>query len=626
MGRHLLGGQGHGRLDRSRAAVLMLFGWFSADARETPAILASMAAALRVNAEERVSVWTTGPLGIGILERPYGDRDQSLEPARAADGCALWMSGEAFDWPSHGGVRSAHDSRDGQFRKRLLEALTASGPEAIRDLDGEYQIAFWNAPSRTLLLLNDRFAALPMYIVGAARGIAFAGGVRGVLMAPGVAMDPDVDAIREAVSFGGYRLGNRTNIRNVQMVPPAAAVRVSDDGVSTRRYWTWAELRDGDATDSRSLMEETRSAWAAAVARRLDGATRPGLTLSGGLDSRAILAEASRQQHHLTALTYGVAASDDVAIARRAARAAGARWQLHPLYAEGWLDRRMSRIHQTDGLMDLVDLMHTEPFEEMPSAFDVQLSGYIGDAVAGSTLYFADRPEDLLSTMPYYGGRLAMSYDEALVKAAELIRGTPGPARFTPYEQKLPQSTNRITAAARPFATVRRPFVDYRFFEICQRVPPAWRAAHQWREQWLLSAYPDCFARIPNQQTGVPIRSSHLRRQITRAARFGWRRLLQGAHAVGMPVAVPSRSYHPDERYWSRPTERATIESTILRADSLSCDVFGRTRVQQTVQDFFLRHAAPVQVIGALYVFEHYHQTLTASLYDARRQVRQHAC
>ena len=623
----------------------MLFGWLSADAGDAPDILASMAAALRVTVEQRESVWTIGMLGIGLLERPLDEDEPVREPARAADGSALWMSGEAFDWPSHGGIRRAGESRSLPFRKRLLDAIAAEGPAAIRDLDGEYQIAFWNAAERALVLLNDRFGALPMYVAAARRGVAFAGGVRGVLMAPGVNTAPDVDAIKEAVSFGGYRLGSRTNVRDIAMAPPSTAVTISAGRFETRRYWTWADLRDGDAPDARALMEETRSAWTTAVARRLDGARRPGLTLSGGLDSRAILAEAARQQATLSALTYGVPRSDDVTIARRAATAAGAEWHLYPLYTDGWLERRTNRIHETDGLMDLVDLMHVEPLEEMPSTFDVYLSGYIGDVVSGATYLDIENAEDLLASLPYYGGTLALPVDEARERARELIAAVPGPARFAPYEHKLPQAIARISGAARPFAHVRRPFVDYRFFETAHRVPRALRREHRWHEQWLRSTYPSLF-RIPNQRTGVPPGSSRLRWQVTRAARYGWRRLLRGARTTGLPVAVRDRSYHPDERYWAQPAARAAIESAILRADSISCDVFGRQRVDQTVRDFFTHGAAPVQVIGALYVFERYHQTLAASLADARRdrgagparppqpgtggpatvEIRQHAC
>jgi asparagine synthetase B (glutamine-hydrolysing) len=626
MGEDFFGTDRPGRVNGSHSGFLMLFGWLSADARETPAVIASMAAALRVSADEQLTLWPVGMLGIGVLERPLDREDVSPEPARGADGSYLWMSGEAFEWPSRGGIRGAAESRTLAFRWRLLDAIVTDGPEAIADLDGEYQIALWNPQQRSLLLVNDRFAALPLYIGASARGTAFAGGVRGVLMGDGISAEPDMQAIREAVSFGGYRLGTRTSVRDVQMVPPATAVRISGDGVATRRYWTWAALRDGDATDARSLMEDTRSAWEAAIARRLDGARRPGLTLSGGLDSRAILAEASRQRPPVTALTYGVSHSDDVTIARRAARAAGARWELYPLYTDGWLERRTRRIHETDGLMDLVDLMHTESLEVMPSAFDVYLSGYIGDVVSGGTYVGIRTAEDLMASMPYYGGWLGIPYEQGLEHMRRLIADTPGPARFAAYEHKLHQAISRISAAARPFATVRRPFVDYRFFETCQRVPTAWRAKHRWREQWLASSYPGWFARIPNQQTGVPLQSSRLRWHVTRAARFGWRRLLKGARAAGLPVIVRDRSYHPDERYWSRPAERAMIEQTILRSGSISCDAFGRSRVQSTLRGFFERGAAPVQVVGAMYVFEYYHQTLADSLSAARQTLREHAC
>jgi hypothetical protein len=91
-------------------------------------------------------------------------------------------------------------------------------------------------------------------------------------------------------------------------------------------------------------------------------------------------------------------------------------------------------------------------------------------------------------------------------------------------------------------------------------------------------------------------------------------------------VTVADRSYHPDERFWSQPADRAAIESTILRRDSISGELFGRDRLRAVLARFFDAGDAPVQVVGALYVFEHYHQTLGAFLAGARRDRRLHAC
>src|SRR5207244_4430381 len=179
---------------------------------------------------------------------------------------------------------------------------------------------------------------------------------------------------------------------------------------------------------------------------------------------------------------------DDVRIAARAARAAGARWTLFPLYADGWLERRTGRIHETDGLINLVDLMHVESVDEMPNLFDTYLSGYIGDAVTGSTLFSIHNAADLVASMPYFGGPLGLSYADALACAEQILGELCGPPRYAPFEHKLVQSTNRITGAARPFVRVRRPFVAYSFFETAQRIPSSWRGEHGLHRGWVASA------------------------------------------------------------------------------------------------------------------------------------------
>src|SRR5262249_48728416 len=147
-----------------------------------------------------------------------------LTPAVAVDGrFTLWMAGEAFaSGDAALQLRDAAESRTRRFRRALLDRWLESGIAAIRSLDGEYHIAVCDAVERTLSLVNDRFGGLPWYWAQTPDGVAFAGGVRGVLMAPGVSSTPDLDALREAASFGGYRLGARTNVASVRMTEGAA--------------------------------------------------------------------------------------------------------------------------------------------------------------------------------------------------------------------------------------------------------------------------------------------------------------------------------------------------------------------------------------------------------------------
>ena len=61
-----------------------------------------------------------------------------------------------------------------------------------------------------------------------------------------------------------------------------------------------------------------------------------------------------------------------------------------------------------------------------------------------------------------------------------------------------------LLIAWRPWLRVRKPFVDYAFFDFCQGLPADVRVEGRLHERWLHAMYPRAFA-IPNQKTGMPI-------------------------------------------------------------------------------------------------------------------------
>jgi asparagine synthase (glutamine-hydrolysing) len=530
------------------------------------------------------------------------------------------MAGEAFSSGDPGlRLDEASVARTRRFRRTLLDRWLASGVEVIRSLDGEYQIAIWDARDLVLTLVNDRFGGLSWYWSATAEGVAFAGGVRGVLMAPGMTADPDHDAIREAVTFGGYRLGTRTNVDSVKMVEGATIQTIARGQRKASRYWTWTDIRPQPARDGHELVREVQDRWTRAVARRMTDEVRYGQTLSGGLDSRAVLAEAlNHSRRPWTAITYGVPGCDDALYARRAATAVGASWVFQPLYDGDWLSVRSAHIQTTDGLIELGDLMHLESLPLQRDRFDVHLSGYIGDAVSGPTFNLVTTSEQVFFSLPYYGTTISLDYHAALAQVGALVSAVGGaPARYAIFENKFPQSTNRWSAAWRPWLRVRKPFVDYEFFDFCQGLPTEVRTTGRLHERWLLASYPACFASIPNQKTGVPILTS---RRLAQAARLG-----RGLRARLVPI-VPARwrpaprirAYHDNDRVWRGRDVVERLLGPLLRKDGICAEVFGADRVRELVEGWRTCAQAPAQVIGALYVYETYHAGLSRVLRDAR--------
>lgn len=605
--------------------MTMLCGWLAADKNNSgKSVVGAMQRALRVHPGQAEAVWQSANLTVGLLELPEADATESFyAPAVSADGRFwLWMAGEAFDGDGLIEFADAAETRTLAFRQRLLEKLLAGGVEAIAKLDGEYQIVLWDNHQRELTLLNDRFGSLPLYWANTAQGFAFAGGVRGVLMAPGVSAAPDTEAIREAVSFGGFRLGDRTNVEAVKMIAGASVVSVRNGSASFRRYWHWRDIAPVKQGSMPEMIERLHHLWQQSIRRRLAGAKRPGQTLSGGLDSRAILAEAvpqsAQKSESWTGITYGIAGCDDERYARKAAKAVGAKWIFQALYGGDWLEQRTQYIQQNDGLIDLTDSMHLETLSLQAELIDVHVSGYIGDAVSGPTFNEVTNPHEVLHKLPYYGTDLGLDYPEALALAEKMIEQLNGASsRFALFDHKLPQATNRWGAAWRPWIRVRRPFTDYAFFDFCQGLPAVVRGELNIHERWLRSKYPSCFATIPNQKTGMPILTPNWLLQAERARRFGWKKLQPMLAGLGLPARPRVRNYTADEIYWRTPEARLRIEGAILSPDSISCQVLGREKVTSLVNRWFDQAAAPAQVIGAMYVYETYHRALPELLKTA---------
>lgn len=602
----------------------MLCGWFAPhNPHDTGVVVNAMACALRAHARQRWRI-TEAPGGLAVATIVHdGDADQDrCDPAVSSDRRFwLWLAGEAYAGGSLCDVSSVAFSRTHEFRTTLLDALMVRGVDAIASLDGRYQLALFDAVERRVVVASDRFGGVPTFWARSAQGTAFAGGVRGVLMAPSMPVEPDADAIREAVTFGGFRLGPRTNVRGVERLR-GGSLLVIDDRVVTRDYWRWPAAPPAAVGARVDLVAEAHRLWQRAVAIRMSDAQRPGQTLSGGVDSRAILAEASPLAQSWTAITYGVDGCDDARYAQRAASAAKATWIFDPLYQTAppdWLERRTALVQETDGLVQLSDLLHAESLRLQRSLIDVHMSGYIGDVVCGTTYDRVVDAPSLLAKLPYSGVSLAWTWSHALEWGAGAIAAVaPGLPKYAIYEHKFPQAIHPIFQIYAPYVRVRGPFTDYALFDFFARLPDATR---EWLyKAWMAERYPAFFSAIPDQSTGLPVGASRAQIAVERARRGGVRRLSTTLRAAGLPSPRRRvRSYHDEHGQWKRAPIRERIEAAILRRDSLAAGIFGIEPLRAAVAAFFDRGIGPVQYVGALYTFEVYHRDLAAHLRAAAR-------
>ena len=121
-----------------------------------------------------------------------------------------------------------------------------------------------------------------------------------------------------------------------------------------KRYWTWNEMKKQRVAFDEACEEVWRLLKRAVRLRRSEN-EQSILALSGGLDSRSILA-ASEDREKLRAFTFGKKMGDDVVLATKLAGEFGMHHSYLEINEENWLNGKIAAIWRTDGMMPFFHL------------------------------------------------------------------------------------------------------------------------------------------------------------------------------------------------------------------------------------------------------------------------------
>jgi asparagine synthase (glutamine-hydrolysing) len=206
---------------------------------------------------------------------------------------------------------------------RLLEELArGNGAGLLREARGALALAVWSPGPRRLFLAADRFGLRRIYYAVTDAGIAFGTRARIPLALPGVAREPDPDAVYAYLNFQTVP-APQTIYRGVRRLPPGHCLRWEDGRVSVERYWDIAyhERRVRRSAAARSLFAHTE----AAVREALAGCDpkRTGAFLSGGTDSSTVVGFITRltgERAHAFSIGFEEARYNELHYAELAAR------------------------------------------------------------------------------------------------------------------------------------------------------------------------------------------------------------------------------------------------------------------------------------------------------------------
>jgi asparagine synthase (glutamine-hydrolysing) len=220
------------------------------------------------------------------------------------------LCGEIFDLEEFADDKSAPESA----AQLILQLAKTDRLDRLADVNGQFCALVHDGGAHRLSLITDRLATFPLHYWQNSDGLVFATQLLTLLADARVPRRVDADALAQLFTMQ-RTIGCITPLAGVRAMPAACIMEFDAHGSRERRYWS-LEWRAPDFSLSEGA-ELLATAFRNALARQTSG-SNVGLLLSGGVDSRIVLAAADKgKMSSWTTASYG--ANPELALARELA-------------------------------------------------------------------------------------------------------------------------------------------------------------------------------------------------------------------------------------------------------------------------------------------------------------------
>lgn len=207
-------------------------------------------------------------------------------------------------------------------------------PDFPKSLNGRFHGLAADRARGTVMLFNDRFGLQRIYYHEANDAFYFAAEAKAILKVRPELRDTDPRGLGEFMVCGCV-LENRTLFKGIHVLPPGAAW-LFGRGVLEKKtaYFNPIEWEEQEPLSPEAYYAELRNAFVRCLPRYFNGHERVGVSLTGGLDTRIIMAWRKASPGSLPCYTFGSMYRDnqDVLLARKVAKICG---QSHEVITTG---------------------------------------------------------------------------------------------------------------------------------------------------------------------------------------------------------------------------------------------------------------------------------------------------
>lgn len=477
-----------------------------------------------------------------------------------------------------------------------LVHLYEEDPSFPKCLNGRFQGLLADKIRGNVLLFNDRYGMQRIYYHESKDAFYFAAEAKAILAVRPELREADPRSLGEFVGCGCV-LENRTLFRDIHVLPPASAWRFGGGRlVEKAQYFSPSEWEQQPALDAETYHEQLRSIFSRNFPRYLNGREALGVSLTGGLDTRTVMAWQRFPAGALPCYTYGEATRDcrDVIVARQVARECRQPHQVISLGAEflsrfpHYAERSM---YLSDACVDVTRAPDLYLSEKARAIAPVRMTGLYGDEIL--------RPQ--LRAFKPVTPAIGLFQDDFLRRIAQsretyagVIQGHP--TSFSAFRQ-APWHHFGILSLEQTQLTVRTPFLDNEFVQTVFRAPKSASANNDLRVR-LIGDGSDRLRKIRtdrgfggepgNLLNGIVQRYQEFTFKAEYAYDYGMPQWLARIDHFLSPLRLQRlflgrhKLYH--YRVWYRDSLAGYVREMLLDSRTLSRPYLQRTNVEATVK------------------------------------------
>jgi asparagine synthetase B (glutamine-hydrolysing) len=254
----------------------------------------------------------------------------------------------------------------------MLHRYLDSGVEGLSEISGSFCVAWWDEQAQHLVLANDKIGHRLLFY-GCRNGVFVFASQLARMMAPGLMSTKiDVEGFAHLLTYD-YILGEQTLFKDIKILPPASVLTYKEGQISVKRYWHIGQLEPYGKYDKKR-QEELGALFKQAVRRAIRPDLNIALDLTGGFNSRCVLAAAAAMRLPCVAHTVGRPDSTDMVLAQQAAAVAGVEHVCEPVCRDKVAEWLVPAVRYQGGLHATLH-SHICQRLDLPSPFDAFVQG-----------------------------------------------------------------------------------------------------------------------------------------------------------------------------------------------------------------------------------------------------------